>query len=803
MTPERWAAVKALFARAVDLDDPVREAVLTEFDGDPCVRDEVRALLAAEREAAAFDTGALTVLVPADTGAPLRERIGPYSVLREIGRGGMGIVYLAARSDQGYRREVAVKVLRPGLLATSVGARFAHERRTLASLEHPSIARLYDGGTTADGEAYFAMEYVDGEPIDRYCAGRALPIEATLRLFMAVCGAVEYAHRNLVVHRDLKADNILVDGEGVPHLLDFGIAKLLEAAPEDTNLTLDAGRALTPDYASPEQVRGEPVTTATDVYSLGVLLYRLVSGRPPYRVASSRPRDIEAAVLETVPLPPSRLDGLPPRLRRRLSGDLDTIVGVALHKDPARRYPSVAALRDDLERHLAGHPVHARADSWAYRASCFVRRHAVAVAVSAAVAIALASTGGMALWQARVARAEADRARQINAFVREMLGAANPYVEPSRVTVPELLDRASERAARQLAAQPAVQAAVLTTIGESYLGLGRYDAATTTLRRALALTRASGGSAREDEVSALRLLGEVAREQGDFTAAEERGREAVALARTLPAAAQEPLAAALNGLGSTLLFKGRLPEAAAAHREALSILDRVGRRRTVFGAEAINDLAVVLGSQQDPAAEALHREAVAICRDVLGPDHPHTAGAVNALASYLADRGSLEEADRLFAEALRVRRAVLTPGHPDLAFVLYGYAYLQLDRRDFARAIALAREVLAMRGRTLPETNQLVHSTLQLVGQAELLGGDPRTAEASLRECLELRRRTMPGDHWTIASTEGWLGRALAEQGRVAEARPLIASSYERLRSRLPETHGAVVEARRRAERWK
>ena len=409
MESERWQRIESVFHSVLDCV-PERRAALLESAciGNPELRTEVESLLAVYQKTGftrrgAFQDGFKLLEKRADQQQQGRQ-IGPYRIVREIGCGGMGAVYLAARADEVFEKVVAIKVIRRGLDTDDVIHRFRSERKILATLDHPNITRLLDGGTTDDGLPYFVMEYIEGEPIDHYCDARKLNVTERLKLFQGVCAAVRYAHQNLVIHRDIKPGNVLVTKEGVPRLLDFGIATLL--APEGTSAdaTVTIVRPLTPEYASPEQVRGEPITTASDVYSLGGLLYRLLTGHRPYRSAMSSPAEIEEAVCHEVPAKPSLAvlyedslrsgeaaggtaqsvsatrEGTPHKLHRRLAGDLDNIILMALRKEPQRRYASAEQLSLDITRHLGNLPVMARPDSAGYRAAKFVARHKAGVA---------------------------------------------------------------------------------------------------------------------------------------------------------------------------------------------------------------------------------------------------------------------------------------------------------------------------------------------------------------------------------------------------------------------------------------
>ncbi|MCP4661395.1 MAG: serine/threonine protein kinase, partial [bacterium] len=408
MVPERWRQILELLEGALGQAPGDREAFLDErCASDTALRGQVEDLLEADKEAAGFMRDPLVpvhgaISLPTAAGSPGRDLVGPYRLLRRIGQGGMSTVYLAVRGDDEYHRRVAVKIVRQGVEGEERLHRFRTERQILASLDHPSIARLYDGGTTDQGTPYFVMEYVEGLPVDEYCDRYCLSVRERLELFRKVCSAVHYAHQNLVVHRDLKPSNILVNADGVPKLLDFGIAKLLNPElsfhPEPTATWV---RMMTPHYASPEQVRGKMITTASDVYSLGVLLYELLTGHLPHLFNERSPQEIEQLLTEVEPARPSAVVGReeaasgtsralgsqrhvcgmrPEQLRRRLSGDLDTIVLMALRQEPQRRYTSVQQFSEDVRRHLAGLPVMARKATPAYRIRKFLRRNRVATA---------------------------------------------------------------------------------------------------------------------------------------------------------------------------------------------------------------------------------------------------------------------------------------------------------------------------------------------------------------------------------------------------------------------------------------
>ncbi len=633
ITPERWPDLEALLDHALDLPPDERAAFLEAVRADdPDLLEEVREVLRAGDRARTLlqDSGLLLRWqhelpeVPDDEDDLAGTTVGRYRLLEEIGRGGMGTVYHTERADGAFEQTVALKLVRRGMNSVAVVRRFRHERQVLAGLDHPHVARLLDGGRSDDGRPYFVMELVRGEPITDWANRRRLGVAARLRLFGQICQAVAFAHRNLVVHRDLKPSNILITAEGHVKLLDFGIAKLLTPNVAEATLTQTGGLMLTPQYAAPEQLRGEAVTTATDVYALGVLLYELLAGQPPYRLATSSPAEWERVVGEVQPPRPSAAvtpeapatHGLPPdRLKRRLRGDLDTICLKALRKEPERRYASAEALGEDLGRHLAGLPVEARRDTAGYRMRKFMRRHRGAVAASAAVVVAFLSLVGFYTWQLAAerdrAQQEAATAEQVTAFLAGVFEGANPFEGGSEdVTALELLEQGVEQV-DALDGEPAVQTELLSVLGNVYSDLGRYDEARSLLERGLAQRRALWG------------------------------------------AEHERIATNLNDVANVLVNAGAYAEAEPLFREVLA------RRRALHDGDhrevalSLNNLAAALEDREAEAeAEPLLREALAMWQRLLGEAHPGVAVSLNNLAGVLRKKGAYGEAEQLHREAL-------------------------------------------------------------------------------------------------------------------------------------------------------
>ncbi len=781
MTPERWQQIKQILdACAARPDEELSPWLDDACGGDAELRREVESLLAQEDRLTGF------IEEPA---VPLRRerddvgrRVGPYRLTRLLGRGGMGAVYLAVREGE-FEQRVALKLVQDWLVNDDLVRRFHAERQILARLEHPAIARLLDGGTTADGLPYFAMEYVEGIPIDRYCDAHRLDTGARLRLFLEVCSALELAHRNLVVHRDLKPGNILVDAAGTPKLLDFGIAKLLRDDLDPRAELTRTQQPMTLRYASPEQVRQEPITTASDIYSLGVLLYRLLTGHLPYPAdATSYPQLIQA-VCEEVPPRPSEVvgktvetplpdggtamltpqtvsrarDGDPKTLRRHLAGDVDAIVAKALRKEPQQRYPSVERLAEDIRRHLGGRPVQARQGTFLYRAGRFARRHRWALATAAAVVL-LAGAFTLALVrQLGETERERDRAARVSSFLENLFKSAAPdRAAGEELTARQILERGRANLAAGLEAEPEVRVTLQETLARVYRQLGHYEEARQLLEPALALRRRLHPADHPALATAINDLAVVAQLLGDDTAAEPLLREAIAMRRRL--GEEEDLIKPLNNLASIHVSRGELDAAEELYRQGLAM------RRARYGdghprvATSLRSLATVLYVRGDlDGAEPLLREALAI-RRAHGRRSTAVANALSSLGRLEHARGRLEPAEALYTEALAIRRELLGDDHPHVA----------VTRKDYA-ALLLAR-------------------------------GETATAGVLITRALSTLYPTRAEDDWTVADAESVLGVYLAATGQLEEAEVCLTASLRTLEQQRGSQAIYTREARRRLE---
>jgi tetratricopeptide (TPR) repeat protein len=697
-------------------------------------------------------------------------------------------------------------VVRRGMDTEEIVRRFRSERQILAHLSHPNIAKLFDAGTTGDGRPYFVMEYVDGKPIDEFCDDRKLSVRERLELFQQVCGAIHFAHQNLIVHRDLKPGNILVTADGVPKLLDFGIAKLLDPAQEAFALTRTELRPMTPDYASPEQIRGEPITTASDVYSLGVLLYLLLTGQRPYRPTTD-PQALADAICKTEPVRPSsaiaragEVKGEAKLLRRQLAGDLDNIVLMAMRKDPQRRYASVDQLSNDIGRYLQDLPVIARKDTLGYRTRKFVGRHKVGVPLAAAVLLLIVgfSVAMTLFWQ----RAERARERELafSGLLVELFSAPDPSrSRGADVTAREVLDRGVGKVSQSFTAQPEVRADLMSTMGRAYLSLGSWERAKQLYEVALDLHRKT---LRKDDprvVDDLHNLATVLRNLGNDSAAEPLVNEALQLQRQRGDTRNIEYARGLTNLAAILEEKGELDQAEKIHKEALAIKRTLPEVEPRDIAISLNNLGKLAQTKGDFAtAEANYQESLEIRRRLAkGLPDPDVATALANLASFRQDRGDLAGAEALYKEALALRRKLFPGPNSKVASVLNNLGYLLQARGDFVGAESYYREALSIANQTLERDHPNRAIFLRNLASVLVSAGKATEAEAQAREALAIFQAKTPKS-WRVADTQSVLGGCLTALGRFPEAEPLLLNSYPVLQRDKGDGAKHAAEARQR-----
>ena len=850
MGPAQWSRLSALFAEALELPEDERAAKLADTGLDDADRRALADLLAAhfggaplgiERwlaeagtEDPALDAGEPPGGAAGEPGG--RALIGPYRLLERLGEGGMGEVWLATRDEPGLERPVALKRLRAGLSSEEHRRRFAVERAALGRLSHRGIALLLDGGFDAEGLPYLVLEYVRGLPITEACDARRLPVAERLELFGEVCDAVRYAHAQLIVHRDLKPSNILVTGESEIRLLDFGIAKLLDPDSE-LGATRTALRLATPEYASPEQLEGAAVSTATDVYALGVLLCELIAGRRPFADREGSARELDEATRALEPPRPSELVARDPQAARAaaargtsaeslaaaLRGDLDTIVLKALHKEPGRRYGSVEQLADDIRRYLGGMPILARPDTAGYRLRKFVGRHRAATAAAAAAVVLLLAFAAYAFHQSGVvarerdlARAERDKAREVSAFLVDLFGA-DPYAYDGlrdSTTLGEFLERSEVAVRHELAGRPALRAVLLARLARLHGNLGRLERARALAEEAVAIERAQAvgdrAGAGAELAESLTTLATVLQEQGEYAAAETLFAEALARREALHGDRHPEVAESVHNLAVLLAMVGD-PE----HSDELERLARRGLalRRELFSdrdpvtADSLNVVGFLLlgrgGSDDLEEAERLFIEVLEIRRRELGPEHPAVATALNNLANLLDDAGRESEAVPRFREAIRIWSARLGPDHPRVAIGLYGLAEALADAGDPAAAEEALRASLAIDERALPPGHPYLAGSYLMLGRLLVAREGFEEAEPELRRAWESLRAAGGDGDPTAARARSELGDCLLRLDRAEEAGEHLLAAHRALEAADPPEPEALAASRERLGRWR
>jgi len=812
MDAESWARARAIFDQLVDLPASDWE---TQLDAlgivDAALRGEILSLLRADRAeviATEVDAQAPQVLAQfaeADRNAQharlVGQTVGAFRLIDEIGRGGMGTVWLAQRVDGEFEQQVAIKLIRAGWDAGEVDARFRAERQILAGLTHPNIARLIDGGVTVDGRPWLALEYVDGVDLRAFCERGQLDLRARLRLFLTVCAAVSHAHSHLIVHRDLKPSNLLVTAAGEVKLLDFGIAKLIDGNATHASQT----RVFTPEYAAPEQVRGEAVTTAVDVHALGLLLYELLTGKRPYKVSHSTPAAYERAILDQEPTRPSLAWTREPddadagaaqplelsarRLARELRGDLDAIVLKALRKDPADRYPSVAEFALDIDNHLQRRPVAARRGGWRYRATRFLRRHALAAALASFAFLALASGLAAAVWQANEARAQRDLARsesakatQTRQFLLDIFRSADPALTQGRkVSAEELLRRGTERIAQQQLQDPGVHFDLLMAMGEAWLGIGAGSEALSLFEQALHVQETGLAGDLLKRVRALTLLARSRGRTDDTAGATRLLEEAVRLLP--PAAAESELAADLAvSRGINRMTLGDITGSIDDMARGVALFTRLRGPADDQTASAAITLSWAYDDQDR------HREARALLEPIVAALHASSdanpvrlADALDALANTFNASSEAAAAASMRKEALEITRRVYGDTHGFVEIRLNNLSFSLLRAHDYAGANAAMKQALVLRSAIEPAGSRRIGTSLNNLASTEFALGNWAEAERLWTQALVIRRKGT--DITDVAFSLSGSAAAAREQGKLSDARIRIDEALEILRA--------------------
>jgi serine/threonine protein kinase/tetratricopeptide (TPR) repeat protein len=828
---ERWKRIEELFARATKLQRAERESFVRKHASDP---EELQELLDLVTFAFTHNgTGPISRAIGQAVHkcseqhhrSLLGRVIGQYLIVSVLGRGGSGTVYLGERADKQYSAQVAVKIIDESA-AASFGARFRAERQILASLNHPNIARLLDAGETEAHQPYLVMEYIHGEPVDQYCDREQLDLRARLELFLQVCGAVQYAHQNLIVHRDIKPANILVTGEAIPKLLDFGIAKLLDASDvtKPSDLTRMNDRLLTPEYASPEQILGKPVTTASDVYSLGVVLYQLLTGLRPYTLSSSSASqlELERAICVTDPMRPSAAvhaakaavssedepsittlalarGTTPEKLERSLIGDLDAIIMRALRKEPQLRYSSVEQLIADIRHHLSNEPVQARQGNWVYYTNRFVRRNRLAVAASATFVMFLMGVSAVMSYQRSqteaalvLATQEKERAEAVSGFMRNMFAAADPFVNFGREqSARDVLDQASRSIETDLNVQPEVRAPLLETIGVAYRRMGMPDRAVPQLESALRLQRQLQPGNNPRTAALLIELAIATREAGQFKQSDQLFSEAQLMTEQSGESNPQVTAKLLVENGRLENLRSNTAQAYKSFTKALELMRQACGPRDPEVGSILSELANILSWSDDLAgAEAAAREAVDIYRSV-AELHPDRIKADYHLAEILLYQGRVAEAAPIFERTLTAQR-LLYKSNSKVADTLASLAQVRMAQGDPKSAEGFVREALSAHHDSGSTAYGKIGYLQTMLGTVLIKQSKFAEAEEVLRGTLDLFAKSLPPDHEYVASAEHYLGEALAGGGKLADAEAAFTASMNRWkRTDAPEWRSA------------
>jgi eukaryotic-like serine/threonine-protein kinase len=827
-----WKQIKEIFSNALRLEGEDRKRYLEKAcEDNKKLLNEVDSLLRAHDNQGPLDKSLDNIKRTALSGNNLKDIkgniIGTYRITDVLGHGGMGNVFLAERADGQYDQKVALKVLRIGFTSENQVRRFIAERQILASLNHPNIATLLDGGLTEDGQPWFALEYVKGSPIDKYCNNHQLNLKQRLDLLLKVCDAVQTAHQKLIIHRDLKPSNILITDDGRVKLLDFGIAKVLnrdDLFSESAPLTRTGLLPLTPAYSSPEQIRGNPISTASDIYQLGIILYELLTGIRPYEVSGRTPSEIEQIICETLPERPSTAvtkltdseskngnllsrfphswQNNPDQLRKRLRGDLDTIVMKTLRKEPGRRYESAEQLAADIRHYLAGRPVTAHPDSRSYRAGKFIRRHKTGFTATIIIILMLIGYAASITYHSqqtqvalRQAETETAKAEQVTDFLLSLFEASDPAETlGDTVTARVLLERGVHHA-EALDEQPEVQAQMFDLTGQVYSRLGNYNQAIDLLNRALSIRNREFGEEDITTASTKVQLATIMHKSGNYENAEPLLREALSTQRQLLSSDHPEVASTLSTLGGVLMGTGKYEEAESLLRQALQIQRRSFEGINLDVAETLNILGLLLDITGDTdAAESAMREAVEIRKALLSDLDPRVTMSLNNLGMLLRKKGDYTSAEPVYREALELKRSIYGDEHPSIATTLNGLGLLLRDMGKDEEAEPVIRESLAMRRALLDENHPRIAESLNNLGNLLETKGELEEATVYIGDAREKLKHTFGEMHPLIAYPTIGLARINMKQGNYEYAEPLIRDAMAIRKNALPGDHPEVIE---------
>lgn len=809
MNQDRLNKIRELFDKASNLNAVEREVFLNqECANELELKKEILSLLDSLENTKDFLEEALTIVEQNKnnfTDPYINKQIGNYLIDGEAGVGGMGIVYTGRRNDKEFEQKVAIKILKHGITSEYLLKRFQIERQTLANLQHQNIARLLDGGRTIDGLPYLVMEFIDGIPITDFCHQKKLSLEEKLKLFREVCTAVQYAHQNLIVHRDLKPGNILVTKDGIPKLLDFGIAKLIDEELVDNNedLTRTGVWHLTPEYASPEQIKGEKITTASDIYSLGVLLYQILTGYQPYKISNNSPAAISKIITEEIIQKPSEKVKdksrehaesnlfLNDKISNQLKGDLDNIVSKAMHKDPARRYVSVEQFSEDIRRHLSGLPVIAQKDTAGYRLSKFIQRHKVGFISSVGFIVFLIINLIAIIWQANIAANERDKAKleaqkveTVNKFLLDMLSSVDPTEIGRDVKVYDVLRKSALGVEKGFKDQPGIEASIQKTIGKTLTSLGEYDEAKPHLLRSLLLNERVYGKQSNQASESNYELALYYHWIGELKTADSLYKKSLQIFKRNSDVSKRSLASTLNDYGILKSDFAEFDESKKMYEESLNILLENYGEKDRDVASLYNNLAIVMQAQKDlDGAEKYFHKALELNIELFGENRPEVSSNYNNLAYIYIDKGDFTRAEEYFIKSLELKKKYYGADH---SYV--GFAFLNLGGLEFRIGkINESEKYILDAIKNLKKSVNEDHIWLGLAyywyGKILIEKSKYSEAETYLRKSLTINKKNYPKDHPNIISSSAELGVVSFHLGKFAEAEKLLVYGYNGVKS--------------------
>ena len=818
-----WKKIKSIFESAIELPNNQRHDFIDkECLGNESIKQEVEALLFAFENSGSFleepgiDLAYLQNIDEDDMF--IGKQFGAYKIEKKIGTGGMAYVYLARRADNEFEQTAALKIIKRGMDTDEIVRRFKHERQTLANLEHPNIAKIIDGGTSDDGLPFFVMEYIDGIPITQYCDLNKLSVDQRLELFIKVCSAVNYAHQNLIVHRDLKPSNILITSNGTPKLLDFGIAKLLseEQNANTMALTRDGSKLMTVEYASPEQVTGGKITTASDVYSLGVLLYELLTGHLPYNFKNKFPHEVEKVITSINPEKPSTIiskssktiteDGeaneISPeeisilrnsnieKLKRRLSGDIDNIILMALNKEPERRYNSIQLLAEDIKHYIEGRPVNAHSDSLWYRSIKFVSRHKIGVTAVTIIALLLISGVAAVIWQANLAALQRDKAtleaaksNQINKFLNEILSSVDPSKEGKDVKVVEVLDKASKKIQTELKNQPEIEAQIRTTLGITFQNLGLYDQGIIQLERALQLQDSVLGQNNIETAMSFKNLALVYHYKGNLDTAKYLYEKSIEILRKLVKPPNSKIAEALNDYGTLQMDLSKYKDAKKSFEESLTNYINIYGKEHKDVASTYNNLALDFHYLNElDSAEKYYQTAYDLNKKIFGDSSLSVTYNINNLAFVAQDKGNYLAAESLFSKAYNLRKKILGDNHPEVTVNKYNLGCLLFFLGKYKQSEALITEAIKSWGKKLDKNHYYFGDAYAFLGKVQNADGKYDSAYQNLTHSLQIRNKIFDEKNSLVVSTECELGKSLFGLKKFSKAENVLLKDYAKIK---------------------